>query len=240
METARYWHLRHPRTELLRYGTLEKFNSYGKTGLFVPVIKKLIFCLLLASSVSMAGQGPAKLEQFLQHSDQVMARFEQSVLDQETAQTGRFQGVFYLSRPDKFRWDYSEPYEKVILADGDTVYIIDDDLEQVTYIPQQRALKGTPAGVLLTSKNLADRFEIIDIGESQSMDWVELIPRDEDSQFTRILVAFVAQELRRMEIADKFGQITRFQFYDIEQNTSLDKELFVFKRRQGFDMIGDY
>jgi len=192
--------------------------------------------MLVCGSVY-AGQGPQKLNEFLNDVDDVRAKFEQSFLNTETAQTGRFQGTFSLSRPNKFRWDYTEPQPKVILADGDTVHIIEDDLQQVTYISQETALKGTPASILISQKNIDDKFEIIDIGESQGMDWVELIPRDEDSQFTRILIAFLADELRRMELSDKFGQITRFQFYDVERNPAFEKDLFVFKRLQGYDLI---
>jgi outer membrane lipoprotein carrier protein len=199
---------------------------------------KIILALSLLYSASIcAGEGPAKLNEFLQDVDDVSAKFEQSILNTETAETGRFQGTFSLSRPDKFRWDYTEPEPKTILADGDTVHIIDDDLQQVTYIPQKAALRGTPASILISQKNIEDKFEVIDIGDSQGMDWVELIPRDEESQFVRILIAFVADELRRMEMTDKFGQITRFQFYDVERAPRFEKDRFVFKRLQGYDLI---
>ena len=201
------------------------------------LIRLFFLGLLLIFSEVYAGQGPKKLNDFLHDVDDVRAKFEQSILNTETSETGRFQGVFSLSRPNKFRWDYTEPYPKVILADGKTLHIIEDELQQVTYISQDRALKGTPASILISQKDIDDKFEIIDIGESQGMDWVELIPRDEDSQFTRILIAFLADELRRMELADKFGQITRFQFYDVERNPDFEENAFVFKRLQGYDVI---
>ena len=198
---------------------------------------KFVIVLLLFPALLSAGQGPQKLNDFLQNLDAFSAKFEQSILDTESSNVGRFQGDLYISRPGKFRWDYFEPYEKQILADGDTVYIIDTDLEQITYVSQERALKGTPASVLIDQGKLEDRFEIIDIGNSQGMDWVELLPLDAESQFTRILISFVGDDLRRMEMADKFGQITRFQFYELKRNPELDKDLFVFKRRQGFDLL---
>ncbi len=202
-------------------------------------MKYLVTFFLLISS-AFAGQGPDKLRGFLSSIDVLSARFEQSILNMESGEAGRFQGMLYLSRPGKFRWDYTEPYEKQILADGDTVYVVDTDLDQITYVSQDRALKGTPASILVEQGDLNERFEVIDIGESQGMDWVELLPRDEESQFTRILIAFLSDDIRRMEISDKFGQITRFQFYDIEQNPELEKDFFKFKSRQGFDQFGDF
>ena len=203
------------------------------------MIRTLTLFLILSGYVH-AGSGPQKLEAFFQQLKTGSAKFEQSVLDTDSAKVGRFQGDLYISRPGKFRWDYFEPYEKQILADGDMVYVVDTDLEQITYVSQERALEGTPASILIGQDNLEDKFEIIDIGSSQQMDWVELLPRDAESQFTRILLAFVGNELRRMEMADKFGQITRFQFYDVKRNPELDKQLFVFKRRQGYDVLENF
>lgn len=190
-------------------------------------------------SMAVPVSGKQRLDAFLHDLNTLSARFEQSILDTENGRAGRFQGDLYLNRPGKFRWDYTEPDTKQILADGDTVYIIDDELEQITYISQERALKGTPAAILLDDGTLEQRFEIIDIGESQGMNWVELIPREEDSQFIRILLAFLGDDLRRLEMTDKLGQITRFQFYDVQRNPELDKNMFVFKRRQGFDFLED-
>ncbi|MGD2119226.1 MAG: outer membrane lipoprotein chaperone LolA [Chromatiales bacterium] len=205
------------------------------------MIRLFTFLLFLVFSGSAAaGSGPQKLDDFLQNFKTLSARFEQSVLDTRSAEVGRFQGQLFVSRPGRFRWDYSEPYEKEILADGDQVYVIDSELEQITYVSQERALKDTPASVLIDADQLDERFEIIDIGSSQNMDWVELLPRDAESQFTRVLLAFAGDDLRRMEMADKFGQITRFQFYDVQRNPQLDSQLFVFERRQGYDLIDQF
>jgi outer membrane lipoprotein carrier protein len=80
-------------------------------------------------------------------------------------------------------------------------------------------------------------FEVIDIGTSQGLEWVELIPRSEDSQFIRILLAFDGKELQRMEMADKFGQVTRFRFFDVIRNPELDPALFRFDKPPGFDVF---
>ena len=197
------------------------------------------FVLLSISTHSLAGDGPQRLKNFLHKLDTLTVKFEQSVLDTKTVDVGRFQGALSISRPGKFRWDYVEPYEKLILADGDTVYIVDTDLEQVTYISQERALKGTPAGILINQGNIEDRFEIIDIGDSQGMAWVELLPKDKESQFTRVLLAFVEDNLRRMEMSDKFGQITRFQFYEMQRNPVFKDNFFVFDNPYKFDILND-
>jgi len=194
---------------------------------------------MLFSGLLWADTGVTHLNAFLDNLGTLQARFEQSVLDQSHNQADRFQGIFYLRRPGQFRWDYSEPYEQLIVADGDRIWLYDSDLEQISHRSQEDALSGTPAQLLSDAGPIEDNFEVIDIGKSQGMAWVELIPRDKESQFVRILLAFMGQELRRMEMADQFGQVTRFQFYDIQRNLALPDELFEFLPPEGSDVYGE-
>lgn len=201
------------------------------------ILTGMVFMLL--SSTLWAETGSAHLKAFLDNLGTLQAKFEQSVLDQTHSEAERFQGIFYLRRPGQFRWDYSEPYEQLIVADGDRIWVYDSDLEQVSHRSQEDALRGTPAQLLSDVGPIEDNFEVIDIGESQGMAWVELIPRDKESQFIRILLAFMGKELRRMEMADQFGQVTRFQFYDIQRNLPLPDKLFEFTAPEGSDLYGD-
>ncbi len=195
---------------------------------------------MLLSSLLWAGAGANHLHAFLDNLGTLQARFEQSVQDPTHSEAERFQGTLYLRRPGQFRWDYSEPYEQLIVADGERVWIYDSDLDQTNHRSQKEVLSGTPAQLLIDASPVEESFEVIDIGERQGMAWVELIPRDKESQFVRILLAFMGKELRRMEMADQFGQVTRFQFYDIQRNIPLPDELFEFEPPEGVDSLGNY
>ena len=41
-------------------------------------------------------------------------------------------GTFEFQRPNRFRFDYSKPFEQTIVADGETLWLYDKDLNQVT------------------------------------------------------------------------------------------------------------
>lgn len=198
------------------------------------------WCLLvavgLASGAASAG-GRERLEAFLAGVESLQARFEQSVFDTSQGQTRRLEGVLYLQRPGKFRWDYTEPKGQIVLADGRTVWLIEEDLKQAYQKSQANALRGTPALLLTEPIRLEEHFEIADLGPSQDLEWVELVPRDPDSQFARILLAFAGKDLRRMELADKFAQVTRFAFSDIRHNPRLDPKLFVYVPPRGTQLF---
>ena len=205
------------------------------------VLKSIARGLLAVVAILVAGQahagGKERLQAFLNGVESLEAKFEQSVFDPTQGQARRLQGVFYLQRPGKFRWDYTEPKGQLVLADGREVWLVEDDLKQAYHKSQADALRGTPALLLAEKLRLEDHFEVIELGDSQAMEWVELIPRDPESQFVRVLLAFAGNELRRMELADKFGQVTRFSFSEIKRNPRLDGKLFQYTPPPGTQLF---
>ncbi|HDK38291.1 MAG TPA: hypothetical protein ENG92_04670 [Thiolapillus brandeum] len=63
------------------------------------------------------------------------------------------------------------------------------------------------------------------------------MPKKEDSQFEQILLAFEGDQLKRMEMADRFGQVTRFDFFDLKRNPPLEDNLFTFVPPPGYDIL---
>jgi outer membrane lipoprotein carrier protein len=205
------------------------------------MIQRLLFCALLLAlqGFALAAPGPGRmaLDEFLDGLSTLQAKFEQSVLDTENATAGQMHGLFLLERPGRFRWDYVVPRKQIILADGRDVWIIEEDLKQVTRHYQKWALKGTPAAFLAMEAKVEDDFEVVEIGERQGMHWLELLPRDPESDFNRILLAFADKQLRRLELSDKFGQISRFSFYDMQRNLPIDPQLFVYQGQDDWDVL---
>lgn len=196
-----------------------------------------LLVVLFAHGVALGGSGRESLDKFLDGLDTLQAKFEQSVLDTENQTAGQMYGVFLLERPGKFRWDYVAPRKQIILADGRDLWIVEEELKQVTRYPQGYALKGTPAAFLTTDESVEKDFEIVEIGERKDMQWLELIPRDKDADLNRVLLAFADNELRHLELNDKFGQISRFTFFDVQRNLPIDSALFVYEGADDWDVL---
>jgi len=114
---------------------------------------RLVLLLLVIASQAQAS-GREAFDAFTKDLKTFRANFEQSVLDTNNAKTGIFLGQFYLNRPEQFRWDYVLPEPRKIIADGSTLWMIDEDIEQVTQYPQGWALRDTAAVILLSNKPL--------------------------------------------------------------------------------------
>lgn len=204
-------------------------------------MKHWIIVLLLALSAApvsaLAGPGRDALDHFTHNLKTLDARFEQSVLDTENARQGLFHGVFQMKRPGRFRWDYIDPEQRHIIADGRDLWVVEDDLNHVTQYLQSMALKGSPATLLLAEEPVDKEFKVVELGERQGLQWLELLPKDGESDIIRVLLAFSGDDLTRLELTDQFGQISRFSFFEIRRNPELPDEDFQYVPPEGWDVL---
>jgi outer membrane lipoprotein carrier protein len=189
-----------------------------------------------------ASEGQQRAEQFLQGLQTLQAQFKQTLTDRTGQVTDESTGTLAIQRPNRFRWDYRDPYEQVIVADGTRVWVYDSDLEQVTVRKLDVALSSTPAMLLSGEGALTDNFRVTESSERNGVFWVRMEPKRNDTDFKAVRLGFStgkAQELRFMELADKLGQTTLLEFSKVERNPTLDPSRFVFKVPAGADVIGD-
>jgi outer membrane lipoprotein carrier protein len=146
-------------------------------------------------------------------------------------------GTFMFARPGKFIWSYEKPYEQVLQADGDKLYVYDKDLNQVTVRTLGGALGASPAAILFGSNDLEKNFTLRDGGVKDGIDWLELTPKAKDTQFQRVGIGFRNGNLEAMELHDVFGNVTLLTFSNIQKNPPLNADQFKFKVPKGADVI---
>jgi len=198
-----------------------------------------IMVMTLSLSLSAAESATEKLNQFVQNVVTFKAKFSQTVLDPRGQVLEEAQGFFILERPGKFRWDYEEPYPQHIIADGERIWFYDVDLEQVTVKSQLEALADTPATLLSGQTLPEDKYLLADIPSEDGLSWVELIPKDVDSNFQTITLAFDQQGLNQMIMKDSFDQQTRLVFSQTTENSALLADVFMFTPPAGVDVVGE-
>jgi len=206
------------------------------------MLNRFVLLLLLTGlqTFSHAGPGREALDDFTRDLSTLDARFEQSVLDTENSREGVFYGVFQMKRPNRFRWDYLVPEKRQIIADGRDLWIVEDELNHITQYRQSLALRGTPATLLLGGESPEEQFKVVELGERQGLQWLELLPKDQESDLVRILVAFKGKDLTRLELTDQFGQISRFSFFEIKRNVEMADAAFDYEPPDGWDIFQDY
>jgi outer membrane lipoprotein carrier protein len=180
-----------------------------------------------------------RLERLLADAKTVRAEFTQVVLDGDLKPIKESSGTFALSRPGKFRWDYTSPYVQAVVGDGTKVWVYDADLKQVTVKPMDRTLASSPAVLLGGGGSLDDGFAVTDRGEDGGLWWVELAPKVKDTEFERVRLGLGAKFVEVMELHDTLGQTTRITFRGATLNARIPAETFKFVPPAGVDVIGD-
>ncbi|SMF95438.1 outer membrane lipoprotein carrier protein [Methylomagnum ishizawai] len=195
--------------------------------------------LLVAASASVrAGDEPVQhLRHFLAHAHTLQAEFSQVLVDEKGGTDRRSNGVFYLERPGKFRWDYQKPYHQEIVSSGGKVWFYDVDLEQVTAKRLNAAIGSTPALLLSGEVPLETNFSIEKQALDEGLYWIKLVPKAEDSGFKYVLLGLEGDKLAGMELSDNFGQLTRIYFDKVKTGLKLDPALFEFKPPAGVDVF---
>jgi len=182
-------------------------------------------------------QALARVESYLAQLSSVRAHFKQDLIGADGKTISHSEGELSLEKPGKFRWDYQKPAQ-VIVSDGNTLWLYDPELEQVTVRRVREALTETPAMLLSGASHVRDGFAVADGGRHEGLDWVRLTPKLADADFKELNLGFSGAELQRMEFLSKVDQTTRIAFSGTERNVKLDPRLFAFVPPPGADVIG--
>lgn len=193
----------------------------------------------LTFAASDPAAGRQKVEGFLQGLQSLQAQFKQTLSDRNGQTVEQASGTLAIHRPDRFRWDYREPNEQVIVADGSRIWLYDADLEQVTVRKLDDTLSATPAMLLSGQGNLQDNFTVTQTSQEGGVFWVRMQPKRDDTDFKWVRLGFDGAALKFMQLADKLGQTTNLEFAQLERNPALDPSRFTFTVPPGADVIGD-
>lgn len=188
------------------------------------------------ANTAVAG-GVESLKNFYHNTNAMRANFVQEVTDNQGGIVQEVEGSMQLQRPNKFRWDYNKPYEQQIISDGIDVFLYDTDLEQVTIRSLSQTLGTSPASLLAGGAEVEKSFNLANVQSEDGLDWVEALPKGEDSGYERILLGFKGSDLRKMKLFDSFKNTTSIAFSAVERNPQLEVADFLFKTPEGVDVI---
>lgn len=187
--------------------------------------------------------GAAALEQFkafVANTKSARGDFVQRLVKEEGGKlraSNESSGSFVFARPGKFIWSYRKPYEQVLQADGEKLYIHDKDLNQVTVRALGDAIGSSPAAILFGSNDLEKNFALSEGGTREGIEWLQAIPRAKDTQFEKIGIGLKDGVPVAMELRDSFGQVSVLTFTKFEKNPSLSGTQFRFVVPKGADVL---
>jgi len=215
-------------------------------------MKRFAIVLAGACAISALAGGLESLETFVKTVKTGRAEFTQVVTapakDAQPPRVKTSSGTFEFSRPNRFKFIYKKPFEQSIVADGQTLWLYDVDLNQVTARQQSQALGSTPVALIAAAPDLralqAD-FTLANVPDKDALQWVAATPKAKDGQLQSVRIGFRANGtatvqaggLVALEILDNFGQHSLLTFKHFEVNPALPASNFQFKPPAGADLI---
>ena len=207
-------------------------------------MKRIATILIASWAINSTAGGLESLELFVKTVKTGRADFTQVVTspakEGQAPRVKTSSGTFEFARPHRFKFIYTRPFEQSIVADGQTLWLYDADLNQVTARKQSQVLASTPAALIASASDLAALqadFALQAAPDRDGLQWVVATPKAKDGQLQSIRVGFRGTDLAALDIEDSFGQRSVLRFGPLQTSPALSADNFQFKPPAGADVI---
>ena len=167
----------------------------------------------------------------------MQADIHQTVFNKQGHKTQEVNGRMQLQKPNRFRWEYLKPFAQSIVGDGEKVWLLDVDLNQVTVRPMSKLAGSSPAAMLSGGKEMEKFFTLKEGDNKHGLEWAIAIPKVAETGFERVSMGFRAELLSEMELQDSFGNLTVIQFSNVQRNPTIPADSFKFKAPANADVL---
>ena len=174
-----------------------------------------------------------RLNKLLTNTKSMTANFSQTT---KGASSGTFSGVMSVQRPNNFRWETKSPSQQLIVANGNSMWVYDKDLEQATKQAVDSQVGNTPALLLSGDPSKIDsNFKITQPYDNKN--YYVLYPKSANASFKSLSISFSSGKPVMMVLNDTLGQTTSIKFSAIKLNPSINASQFKFTPPKGVDII---
>ena len=170
--------------------------------------------------------------------------FQQTTIIESEARRASASGMIAYQRPGKMRWEYQEPDPQLLVTDGNTLWLYDHLLENVTIQELAVVTDGTALAFLLGAGELTDDFtqrrmqkSLLDSDKSWKV--LELVPNREKSaiEFLQLGVDSESGNLEALLFKDNSGSVRIIEFEALSYNVGFSEGFFSFEIPPGMEVI---
>jgi len=184
-----------------------------------------------------------KIQEQYQSIQSFSGHFSQTSYRNNTETVRRAEGLVSYKRPGKMRWLYEVPEEQLLVTNGETLWLFDPLLENVTIQKLEKLTDGTALSFLLGLGDLQADFNRRLISQvlltSPDALIVELEPKKAAANlsFIQLAVHPVTYNLQIIALMDQEGNFRTIELGSMHYNLVLEDNLFEFKVIQDMEVI---
>ena len=183
----------------------------------------------------------AKVQREYQAIESFEASFEQED-HRGDGSKGKASGRVAYRRPGRMRWEYAPPNEQLLVTDGETVWLFDPLLENVTVHPLEGLTRGTPLAFLLGAGNLSKDFRCMPftaLPPRDGLTYLELHPRNPipGLAYIQLGVSKKGAAIQVLRMVDSQKNIRQIRFENLRTGAVFPPGHFTFKIEEGMEVI---
>lgn len=181
----------------------------------------LIISLWLSASLANAQQlNLGQISSYLNSMRAAQAKFVQANPDKTLAQ-----GVLYIQKPGKIRYEYTTPADSLVISDGNVLGVFDKKSNRG---PQRYDLKKTPLDILLRDQINLQGSGVVKNISSDGVQTQVIATDPANPRNGTITMIFTANptELRQWIVSDRSGKKTTVILNDLTLRRSVNADLF--------------
>ena len=144
-------------------------------------------------------------------------------------------GMLFLRKPGRMRWQYTSPAGKLFLSDGKFVYLIAPDSNRVQKMKTKASEDmRAPLAFLLGRLHFDKDFQNFQSRPEGPDTWITAEPKSPDLPYTKVEFLVTPQyQIRRLLVTGQDLSLLDFQFDQEKLNPTLDSKLFQFELPPG-------
>jgi outer membrane lipoprotein carrier protein len=191
-----------------------------------------------------AEEAVANLERALKAVTTLEARFEQLYFSMSVSEPLREKGDLFFEKPDRMRWTYKTPQDKVFLYKDGVLEMYLAEEKQLTRSPvSKEALESDIFGIFLGLMSFRDAYLIEDNPfptEATHVRQVKLTPKTE-GDYSHILLEIdeTTWLMRRAIFLEWAGNKREFVFSQVRTGVRIPAKTFILKVPPGTEIIDD-
>ena len=175
------------------------------------------------------------LFEFLNSKQHITAQFIQTTeIDFKKRTVG---GEIKANRSGQFKIEYKEPINEMISTDGEYLYKLDLELDQLDILPREDYFTNTPISIFISEIDDLNELYLVDYCEVKNNQTSCLItPKSKESFMEKLFINFIENNLVSLRYLDSFNQDVRLKLNNISWSSFEESDLKI-SIPEGIDVV---
>ena len=146
-------------------------------------------------------------------------------------------GEIKANRSGQFKIEYKEPINEMISTDGEYLYKLDLELDQLDILPREDYFTNTPISIFISEIDDLNELYLVDYCEVKNNQTSCLItPKSKESFMEKLFINFIENNLVSLRYLDSFNQDVRLKLNNISWSSFEESDLKI-SIPEGIDVV---